>query len=330
VLFSRSASFHRVRGRPLAPAAAAALLLIAAGGCTSDTAESAAAASGDDMGAARANDDSTDLPPSRAGAARAAADYERALSALLARVVTEDGRVRYDLLRGELNDEFRRVLKAVEDYDAAQLQTRKETMAFWINAYNVQMLANVLNAWPVRDVAAHDERFFNEPLRTAGIALSLDQIEHVILRGQSGPERAEPFQVGRLDPRLHAAVNCAARSCPKLRRRAYAPERLDAMLDRAMRDFAGSPAHFRRTESGGFALNSILKWYGSDFDRPDGTPAGDYLLSFMPDGRPHGDALRRLLDGRSAGEIRQQPGVSFSYDWTLNATDASLPASPAS
>jgi quinol monooxygenase YgiN len=296
-----------------------AMLLVAAG-CTSDPAASASAAS-DSIAS-----DSVDLPPSRAGDVQPATNYEQALSDLLSQVVTAEGNVRYDLLRGERNDQFRRVLKAVEDFDASRLSSQSAKMAFWINAYNVQMLANVLEAWPVRDVSAHDKLFFNQPLRTAGAALSLDQIENVILRRQSGPERAEQFQVDRLDPRLHAAVNCAARSCPRLRRKAYTPERMGAMLDAAMRDFTGHREHFRRAEDGGdFVFNSILKWYGADFDRPDGTPAGDYLLSFMPEARPGYDALRGVLEGRSAAELQKRENTSFAYDWTLNATPSAMP-----
>lgn len=311
----------------------ALLLVLLTAGCTSDAAESASAPA-TPASAESASPPTADLPPSRAGDVKPAADYERALSDLLAKVVTAEGRVRYDRLRGKLNDDFRRVLKAVENFDASQLQSQNKKMAFWVNAYNVQMLANVLGAWPVRDVSAHDKHFFNEPLRTAGTALSLDQIENVILRRQSGPPRAEQFRVQRLDPRLHAAVNCAARSCPKLRQNAFTPQTVDAMLDAAMRDFTASPRHFRRTDGGGsndsFVFNSILKWYGADFDRPGGPPAGDYLLSFMPEERPHYDALRQVLEGRSAEALQQQGNVSFAYDWTLNATSSSLPGGSSS
>lgn len=305
------------------------LVLVLAAGCTSEDsadsppADTAATAPASPGSTSNTPPDTADLPPSRAGRVQPASDYEEALSALLAQVVTDDALVRYDRLRGPLNERFRRILKAVEDYDASQLQSQEEKLAFWINAYNVQMLANVLQAWPVRDVSSHDAQFFNQPLRTAGTALSLDHIEQVILRRQEGPERAEALQVKRLDPRLHAAVNCAARSCPKLRRRAFLPQTVEAQLDQAMRDFTGSPDHFQHTGER-FVLNSILKWYGTDFDYA-GNAAGDYLLSFMPERRPGYEALRRLLDDRTAQDIQQHENVSFQYDWTLNATPASLP-----
>ena len=63
--------------------------------------------------------------------------------------------------------------------------------------------------------------------------LSLDMIEHVILRGQmdhpslEGVDealisrlKAEFDLTGHFDPRLHFALNCGSRSCPDLRREA--------------------------------------------------------------------------------------------------------------
>jgi hypothetical protein len=37
-----------------------------------------------------------------------------------------------------------------------------------------------------------------------------------------------------------------------------------------------------------------------------------------------------VLEGRSAEQLQQQENVSFQYDWTLNATPASLPGSSSS
>lgn len=266
-----------------------------------------------------------DLPPSRAGDVQPAADYEAALSDLLGQIVTDDGFVRYDLLKGPLQEKFRRVLKAVETYDAKKLRSQNEKLAFWINAYNVQMLQNILETPGVENVSNYNDKFFNTPLRTAGHAASLDQIENVILRRQDGPARLQALQAGALDFRLHAGINCAARSCPRLRTEAFAPDRVDEQLDAAMRDFAASPQHFAVEDGSGapqFTFNSIVKWFGTDFDQP-GQPAGDTLLRFMPEARPGYAALKTVLEGRSARAIEAQPNVSFHYDWTLNRAPSS-------
>jgi len=57
--------------------------------------------------------------------------------------------------------------------------------------------------------------------RIAGAERSQGEIEHEIIRPMG-------------DPRIHFAVNCAARSCPPIWPEAYTGEELDAQLDRAV------------------------------------------------------------------------------------------------
>lgn len=258
-------------------------------------------------------------PSSRAGDATAAANYETALTALLQQVVTEEGLVRYDLLRGNLHADFRAVLKAIEEFDATGLQADAQKLAFWMNAYNVQMLQNIIATPGVEDIIAdgYGDTFFKTPLRTARTAASLDQIEHVILRRQDGPTSLEAFQVTRLDPRIHVGLNCAAVSCPRLRQRAFTASTVNEELDAAMRDFTTSPAHFR-VEGDAVIASSLLDWFASDFDGT-GVPAGDFLLQHMPTDRPDYRTFHPLLSGKSASEIKAQPDVQFEYLWQVNA-----------
>ena len=100
--------------------------------------------------------------------------------------------------------------------------------AVWINLYNAatQRLMD-------RDAAAYARRarFFRQPAVTvAGTTLSLDTIEHGLLRrsrlklglGYIGypfaGRFARRFRVARVDPRIHFALNCAARELPADRR----------------------------------------------------------------------------------------------------------------
>lgn len=256
---------------------------------------------------------------SRAGDVQPAADYETALTKLLQQVVTDDGLVRYDLLRSALNTDFRRVLKAIEDFDARTLNTPDERLAFWMNAYNVQMLQNIIETPEVNNIVddGYADAFFKTAFRTAQMDVSLDEIEQVILRGSNGREALHPFQLERLEPRIHVGLNCAAVSCPRLRQRAFTADNLHAELDAAMRDFTGSPVHFR-IEGNTVVLSALLDWYGTDFDQPN-QPAGSYLLRFMPASRPQYKTLKVILEGQSAADLKQQSSVSYEYKWTVNA-----------
>lgn len=260
---------------------------------------------------------SFDGPDSRAGDVTPASDYEATLTRILDRAVADDGLVRYDLLRGPLRDDFRSVLKAVEDYDTDRLTTPAQRLAFWMNAYNVQMLQNIIETPEVDHIVddGYADAFFKTPFRTAGQMVSLDELENVILRRGDGRAALQPLQVAQLDPRIHVGLNCAAVSCPRLRGRAFTAANVDAELDAAMRDFMTSPRHFR-VEGETVVVPSLLDWFAADFDLRG--PAGDYLLDFMPADRPGAERLRTLLRGTSAAALKQKPAVRYEYLWDVN------------
>lgn len=253
--------------------------------------------------------------------------YEAAWTDLLDEVVTDDGLVRYDLLAGPRRAGFDAVVEAVEGFDASTLTSDAEKLAFWLNAYNVKLVERVLEAGVPENIEAYGfDFFFKTPVRVAGHDVTLDQIENILLRRQDGPAALEALQVRRLDPRIHVGLNCGAVSCPRLRRRAFTAENVNAELDRAMRDFVNSPRHFYTepapaTEGGDNAvLSSLLDWFGDDFDAT-GKPAGDYLVGYMDADRPGYDRLRALLGGHTAAEIKAHPNVAFAYRWDLNAAE---------
>ncbi len=248
-----------------------------------------------------------------------AAPFTRVLQA----VVTDDGSVRYGLLgRAPHRARLDSVLAAIETYDLATLRTDADKMAFWINAYNALMLDAIAGQPGRQNVLGSDDGalFFKTPHTVGGVRVTLDEVENVILRRKSGPAALEKLQVQTLDPRLHVALNCAAVSCPRLRREAFTPARLDALLDAGMRDFAGSPRHFD-VQNGEVLVSSLLDWFGADFDARGA--AGPWVLGFMRPDRPHYALLRRALAGRDSRALRDAarrgsaPRVRFFYDWTV-------------
>lgn len=177
---------------------------------------------------------------------------------------------------------------------------RPEQMAFWINLYNALTLKVVLDHWPVRsirDIDISPGLFSDGPwgarlATVAGEALSLDDIEHRILR---------PLW---RDPRVHYAVNCASVGCPDLAPRAYTGERLEAMLDEGARNYVNDPRGLRIDRRGRLVASRIYDWFADDF----GGEAG--VLAHL---RAHvRGELKARLDG--AAEID-----AYAYDWRVNA-----------
>ena len=146
--------------------------------------------------------------------------------------------------------------------------------------------------YPTKSILATDAPFTTARHNLGGKMVSLDEIE------------SELRAMG--DPRIHAALVCAARSCPPLRREAYAASRLDEQLDDNVREWLANPALNRFDPQHGRAeISSIFKWYGKDFDAYSGGLQG-FLRRYAPP-----QAIREL------GQKKFQ--VSYlTYDWALN------------
>lgn len=241
------------------------------------------------------------------------ADYTEAFTTVLKDVLTADGLVHYDRLAA--HPEWPSVVKGIEEFPFSLDAPDNEKLAFWLNAYNVHMLDKVAQR-PGRDnVLGFDlgTVFFKTSVRVAGQTLTLDKIEHEILReGEAAFARLRPTQ---FDPRIHVALNCAAISCPRLWPEAFRAADLEAQLDRAMQEFVNSPRHFR-VEDGKLVASKLLDWFGDDFDRA-GKPAGDFLLDYLDAENPQAAELRSFLEGRTAKQLAAE-GADFEYDWTVN------------
>lgn len=145
--------------------------------------------------------------------------------------------------------------------------------AFWINAYNDGLL-RLIESRPMRRSVLLDLRRFSGPVvEVGGLSFSLNQIEHGILRGNRRPPasmrptifKGDPrldFAPSVVDPRIHFALNCGARSCPPIRR--YEGEVLDEQLELATRGYLQSES---RADSAGcrVELPGLMKLYRADF-----------------------------------------------------------------
>jgi hypothetical protein len=211
----------------------------------------------------------------------------------------------YGALKANSEDRaaLRSYIASLEATDPGVL-SRDEAFAFWVNLYNALTVEVVIDHYPVasiRDIAISPGLFSTGPwgkklVTVAGRELSLDDIEHGILRPDFG------------DSRVHYAVNCASVGCPDLASRPYTGDELDAMLDRAARAYVNSPRG-ARVENGRLTASSIFKWYMKDFG---GTEEG--VLA----------ELRKYAGPDLAAALENVSGVaSYDYDWSLN--DAAEP-----
>ena len=222
-----------------------------------------------------------------------------AFDALLKQHVT-GGLVDYAAI---LRDErFPAYLRVLDRTDPSALDAT-ERLAFWINTYNAFTI-ELINSRGEHGSIRNINKWFGIPLkspwaepvvRAGGRVLTLDDVEQRIIRVQ--------FR----DPRVHAALVCAAMGCPPLRSEAFVGARLDEQLDDQMTRFLSQRAKNRVDVGTGVVHGSpIFTWYRDDFG---GTLAGvgAFWARYLPAGPEHD----LLASGRFTW-------VDTDYDWSLN------------
>lgn len=222
-----------------------------------------------------------------------------ALGALLARHVDADGMVDYETWKA-------RDVKALDDYlsqvrAAAPSKLGKvEAEAFWINVYNAVTIRAILEFMPLKSIRDKVSSiggynvWDDYKIAIEGRDLSLNDIEHRILRKMG-------------DPRIHFAINCASRSCPRLLAEAYTGVRLEEQLDSNSRHFFRQPGNYRLDrDAKRVRLSRILEWFGEDFG-PDERSRLTKVSAWLPE-----DDAKFLEQTTVTVEY-------LDYDWSLNA-----------
>jgi hypothetical protein len=144
-----------------------------------------------------------------------------------------------------------RYLAGVENAWPAEF-TPVQRKATLINAYNAHTVRWIVNHYPVESIWRTPKPFRTARHRVDGKVVSLDDIETALRK------------MG--DPRVHAVLVCAARSCPPLRREAYVADRLDLQLDDNTAQWLANirlnsfDPHSRTAD-----VSPIFKWYRQDF-----------------------------------------------------------------
>ena len=229
------------------------------------------------------------------------------LNRTLGRVVDGQGRVDYEAVKtdADLQAFVDQLAQISPDTHPALFPSRADSLAFWINAYNACVLAGVAKAYPISSVTeiAPNFGFFKiYRFTVGGRRLTLDHIEHEIIRPQFA------------DPRIHAAINCAAVSCPRLFNKAFTPDELDDQLNAVMRDMVRNPMHVQiNRETKVVSLSAIFNWFATDFTSyVQANRTGETVLDYVSLFLPADDTL--YLQNHPDLQI-----VFLDYDWSLNS-----------
>ncbi|HSG94121.1 MAG TPA: DUF547 domain-containing protein, partial [Afifellaceae bacterium] len=127
-------------------------------------------------------------------------------------------------------------------------------------------------------------------LRLEGRNLSLDNIEHDILRKRFP------------DPLIHYALNCASVGCPNLQKRAYRAATLHDQLQAGARAYVNNPRGLS-ISGNRLTASKIYRWYAADFGGAAGL-ARHWATFAEPELKSRLTAL---------GSVDR-----YVYDWSLN------------
>jgi hypothetical protein len=180
---------------------------------------------------------------------------------------------------------------------------------FWINIYNAMVQYRLK-----QDTSEYVNRgkfFRNRNIVVAGRNLSLDDIEHRMLRRSKvkwslgyanrwfPSDFEKTFRVEELDWRIHFALNCGAMSCPAIDY--YRQHSINEQLDNATTLFLMFETEYDSTANT-FTLPKLFKWFRKDF----GGKAGIYSI---------------LEKGEYIPEGSKPKLVYKPYDWTLSVSN---------
>ncbi len=164
-----------------------------------------------------------------------------------------------------------------------------EKKAFYINAYNMVVIYQITKYYPLKS-ALDQSGFFDQVKHTiAGERMTLNKLEIVKLLSTYK------------DSRVHFALSCAAKGCPKLASFAFFPNKLDQQLkDRS--ELALNSNYFIRLNQKDkkVSISMIFKWYEKDF-----TTNGNTVLSSINKFRNNKIPSSYSID-------------YYKYDWSLN------------
>lgn len=173
--------------------------------------------------------------------------------------------------------------------NANTLKSKDQKLAYWINTYNVLTIDLITSKNETKSIKNLGS-VFKSPWKkftwnVNGKNLTLDGIEHNIIRKLN-------------DPRIHFAINCAAKSCPDLRREAYRANKLNAQLQHQVNlTLSNTSKGFRKGNGNSVQVSKVMDWFKEDFK----------------------GGINKWLQPYKKGVVNNNTKISFiAYDWSLN------------
>ncbi len=224
------------------------------------------------------------------------------LNTLLQKYVDCKGMVCYRQWRENCSDthQLEAYLQSLTQIDPALPSREEAKTAYYINAYNAMTLWGIMHEYPVTSIQRIDGKrttfaiFDDLKFWDGNTFVSLNGIENDVLRPKG-------------DPRIHFALVCAAKGCPRLRNQAYEAGSLHWQLDDNAREFFSDQSRFHVSElTNTVHMSPILDWYREDFGETDHQVVTT-VFAYLP------KQSQQWLSQHCDWKFRY-----LGYDWSLN------------
>ena len=165
----------------------------------------------------------------------------------------EDGLVKYKQI-GKNTAEIQELVSYVSKADLSSFNSM-ENLAFYINAYNLLVIKQVVDNYPIESPMSIPGFFDVNKKLVAGEKLTLNDLENKKIRTYK-------------DARIHFVLVCAAKGCPKLANFSYQADKLEDQLTQRTELALNDPAFLKRQETD-VQVSEIFNWYRQDFGESD-------------------------------------------------------------
>ena len=180
------------------------------------------------------------------------ADFFTKTDAFLKANVSSSGGVYYASIKAnpaELNE----LVDMIGSYPFKS-KDKNTQKAFLINAYNILVIKNVVDNYPISKPLDVPGFFDRKKFNVAGMSLTLSDIENKKIR---------PVYK---DARTHFVLVCAAKSCPPIANYAITPSKMDAQLTTLTKKAMDRSSFTKvNADKKTVQLSQIFEWYKDDF-----------------------------------------------------------------
>lgn len=255
------------------------------------------------------------------------ATFHEKCTDILNKFVNKKGMVDYRTLKLK-RQELESLLNEFATLDPNEYKrwSKEDKIAFWINAYNIQLLNIIVQNYPIKLSGLDTLRFWWPPTSIRYIDKDIGGIAR-----QKFIIMDEEFTLSEIDrrffrkefdePRIFFAISHASLSSPPLRNEPYYGHKLYEQLDDQTKKFLASPLAFKidRKDKKAY-LSAILQssWYGKQFTNKYSTDKK--FKDQQPDTQAVLNFITNYISSRDVSflELENYTVKYINYDWRLN------------